>query len=70
MRKSEGQYINGFNSGYVMAQHEPDLLKQLLKATPETEYLKGMKGGQKEYEKEMLHQRMQHSKDKAKDRDR
>jgi hypothetical protein len=74
METNEELYIKGFNHGYLMAKHEPEALKQLLKATPENEYLQGMQGGQKEYEKElakeMLHQKMQHSKDKSKDQDK
>jgi hypothetical protein len=69
MTKNEELYIKGFNSGYIMARHEPELLKKLVKATPETEYIKGMKDGQKEHEKEMLQQRMmQQSKEKDRNR--
>ena len=74
MVTNEVLYIKGFNHGYLMAKHEPEVLKHLLTATPENEYLQGMQEGQKEYEKELakekLHQKMQHSKDQSKDQDR
>jgi hypothetical protein len=74
METNDEFYIKGFNHGYVMAQHEPELLAQLLNATPQTDYLEGMKDGKKQHEKEqakeMLHQKMKHSKDQSKEQDR
>jgi hypothetical protein len=51
MEINEKQFIAGFNSGYILAEHEPQLLTSLLSnIKPLTSYLSGMLFGQHEYE--------------------
>lgn len=51
MSLNEKQFITGFNSGYLLAKYEPQMLTILLKdAQPVNYYLQGMSSGQKEYE--------------------
>jgi len=47
------QYLKGFNNGYLLARHEPDLAAQLA-AHPNNhnEYFKGLVGGKQEYDRE------------------
>ena len=50
---SEQQYVRGFNHGYILAQHEPELLLKVTKQlTPQTVYVQGLFDGQKELELE------------------
>ncbi len=47
-------YLRGFNNGYIIRKNHPLLMKDLAKgATGNSEYLKGLKAGGKQYEKEM-----------------
>lgn len=51
---TEQQYIKGFNHGYTLAKHEPELATQLTAQPNEhNEYFKGFVGGKNEYEKEV-----------------
>lgn len=53
MELNEQQFIQGFNSGYLLAKHEPDMITLLLKdVKPVTSYIDGMKCGQIEYQQE------------------
>ncbi len=46
-------YIKGFNDGYILQQHEPELLSAVLKSdNPANEFLKAVKAGQKQYQEE------------------
>lgn len=47
-------YLKGFNNGYLLAKHEPELAGQLT-ANPNDHnpYFKGLVGGKQEYEKEV-----------------
>jgi len=48
---NEEQFITGFNSGYLLAKYEPQILSALLKdIRPLNSYIRGMSSGQKEYE--------------------
>lgn len=49
------KYKKGFNSGYVMALENPELLKSLLKSKPSSEnvYFEGLKDGSRQHEKEI-----------------
>lgn len=53
-QQQEQQYIKGFNSGYLLAKHEPALAAQLA-ATPNEQnpYFKGLLSGKQEYDKEV-----------------
>ncbi|MBK7737546.1 MAG: hypothetical protein IPI45_07190 [Saprospiraceae bacterium] len=51
MELNEKQFIAGFNSGYILAEFEPQLLTALLKEIrPVNSYIYGLSFGQKEYE--------------------
>lgn len=45
-------YVKGFNEGYLLSQHEPELAAQLSKAEGTSERLQGMKDGHKRFELE------------------
>jgi len=50
MKLNEKQFTAGFNSGYLLAEYEPQLLTALLKEIrPVNSYVSGMSFGQKEY---------------------
>ena len=43
---NEKLYAKGFNEGYLLSQHEPSLLRRLLKATDkENDYMRGLEYG-------------------------
>ncbi|MGF1924721.1 MAG: hypothetical protein ACQUHE_11125 [Bacteroidia bacterium] len=47
------RYIKGFNSGYILQKHEPDLLKSITQAKNRgSDYLEGIAAGAKQYRKE------------------
>lgn len=52
MDTQEQQYICGFNHGYMLTKHLPDLVAQLIKHIKETasDYLSGFVSGKEEYE--------------------
>lgn len=51
---NEKQFISGFNSGYLLAQNEPDMFTSLLtQISPINSYISGMNYGKKEYELEL-----------------
>ena len=53
MEINEKQFIAGFNSGYILAEHEPNMLSILLKhVQPVNSYISGMTNGQKMYEQD------------------
>jgi len=46
-------YLKGFNSGYLMAKHEPELAAQLTaNRNDNNAYFKGITGGKEQYDKE------------------
>lgn len=54
MELNEKQFISGFNSGYLLAQYEPEMLTSLLnQISPVNSYISGMTYGKKEYELEL-----------------
>jgi hypothetical protein len=51
----EQQYINGFNRGYLIAKHEPDLAAKLTNTiNQQNPFFSGMMDGKEQYEKEVL----------------
>lgn len=50
-------YQKGFNEGYLLAKHRPDISDGLKGLHPDTPRLEGMKDGQTEYEYECLKQK-------------
>jgi hypothetical protein len=52
MEQNQHFYKKGFNAGYIIAQHEPELYGKLRdQLTPTTEFLSGFIEGGKELEK-------------------
>lgn len=50
----DAAYLRGFNSGYLLAQHEPDLATQLAaNSNDQNPYFKGLLGGKQQYDKEV-----------------
>lgn len=53
MKLDEKQFITGFNSGYVLAKHEPVMLSTVIKGLQsDNSYIQGLMLGQKEFEQE------------------
>ncbi len=51
MELNEKQFITGFNSGYLLAEFEPQMLTNLLEQIrPINSYISGMTFGRKEFE--------------------
>ncbi len=42
-------YVKGFNEGYLIAQHEPELAAQLSKAEGTSDRLQGIKDGHRRF---------------------
>ncbi len=72
MSMEEQQYIKGFNHGYLLTKHLPDLVAQLVKRITNTtsDYLSGFFSGKEEWEieysKEQL-DRLRGIRDRGKD---
>ena len=48
------KYIDGFNSGYILRQHKPELAKSLFQTLEASnDYTQGLKDGNQAYEKEL-----------------
>ncbi|MBK7358990.1 MAG: hypothetical protein IPI45_07220 [Saprospiraceae bacterium] len=59
MELHEKQFITGFNSGYLLAKHEPKMLTDMLKnIQPSNSFVSGMSWGQKEFELEQSKSQM------------
>ena len=55
----EKQYIEAFNNGYVLAEHEPRLLNTISKnLNPSNNYLEAFLEGKKQYELENFKSKM------------
>lgn len=62
---NEKLYAKGFNNGYILAKHTPDIYSVIEKGIkPQTDYLEGFISGGKEYEIE------KNAPSKQRDRDR
>lgn len=48
---NEAKYIKGFNSGYILAEHSPELLQSItVNMSSCGEYCEGLKDGRTEFE--------------------
>lgn len=57
---NEEKYIKGFNNGYVLAEHKPELLKTVTQNLPPVnEYVEGILDGKEQRENEKIHEQMQ-----------
>ncbi|PZR20506.1 MAG: hypothetical protein DI539_10670 [Flavobacterium psychrophilum] len=45
----EADYQRGFNDGYILTQHKPELAAEISKIETETPRIEGMKDGRKQY---------------------
>ena len=79
MEKQELDFIKGFNNGYLLAKHEPELVNKLIKnPANDNEYMKGLAFGHEEYEmeknqnksKDQSHDKATKNKDHELDKDR
>ncbi len=72
---NQQKYIKGFNHGYILAEHEPELAKKLVKSgRSDNEYFKGIVSGKQEYEMDKIRHvgkylPKHYKRDKGKDRD-
>jgi len=51
------EFLNGYNHGYIMAEHEPELLDKILKSldgNPSNDYMRAMSKGQIQYELDQI----------------
>jgi hypothetical protein len=71
MEAQEKQFTEGFNHGYLIAKHEPELYSTVTKGLDnKNDYIDGLISGGKEYEMEKHAPEKHHSKEtKDKDRD-
>ncbi|EHQ29781.1 hypothetical protein [Mucilaginibacter paludis] len=54
MDEQEQKYIDGFNSGYLLAKHEPTLAAQITSSPNEhNPFFSGLVSGKAEYEREV-----------------
>jgi len=59
MDTPEQKYIKGFNHGYLIATHEPDLAKKIVaNKNDHNEYFKGFVSGKQEHDLEKLKSRV------------
>jgi hypothetical protein len=67
------KYIKGFNDGYLLKQHKPELIEKLLSTPSTNEYIQGLRDGERAYEQQKVKSRTQEIKDlksrKSKNRD-
>lgn len=57
--QDEALFIRGFNSGYILEQHEPTLLTTVLRnISPSTDYVSGLTSGQRQYQLERRDQEL------------
>lgn len=67
---NEEKFIKGFNGGYLLNQHEPKLLDQILSGQEsKDDYFQGLREGRKQHEKEKFLEQMKDSQ-KGKDKGR
>lgn len=53
--ENEAKIAAGFNAGYLMAEHEPGLLQQIItSANKQSEFVNAMEQGQRQQQKEQL----------------
>lgn len=71
MEKQDESYVKGFNAGYLLSKHDPDLLKYILKSTSnDSSYFHALAMGKKEHDKEILLGQLKESQQKIRDKER
>jgi len=63
------EYLKGFNDGYQLRKHEPELLDKILKSTSTAtnERIKAMEAGSRQAQKEKIIEQMKEKEAKAKE---
>lgn len=56
--KVEPEYLKGFNEGYTIAQHHPDLAEKLASIDSDFIRLVGFKDGRNQYQREQERERL------------
>lgn len=56
--KVEPEYVRGFNEGYTIAQHKPELAERLAGIDSDFIRLVGFKAGREQYQKEQVRERL------------
>ncbi len=56
--KVEPEYVRGFNEGYMIARHKPELAEKLANIDSDFIRLAGFKAGQDQYQKEQVRERL------------
>ena len=56
--KVEQEYLKGFNEGYTIAQHQPDLAEKLVSIDSDFIRLVGFKDGRQQYQREQERERL------------
>lgn len=59
-------YIKAFNNGYVLQQHEPELLDKIISNNKENELTKAMNKGKQQYERELFQKEIELAQKKQK----
>lgn len=55
---TEEKYIKGFNHGYILKEHKPELIENILSTTTKNEYLQGMQDGKDTFEQKRTKSRL------------
>ncbi len=64
------KYIKGFNDGYLLKEHKPKLLENILSTSSSNDYIQGLKDGERTYSQEKVKSRTQELKStRTKNRD-
>jgi hypothetical protein len=53
------KYIKGFNDGFLLREHKPELLENILNTTSSNDYIQGLKDGEREFKKQKVKSRTQ-----------
>lgn len=56
---SKEKYIKGFNDGYLLKEHKPELLENILNTTSSNDYIQGLKDGEREFRQQKVKSRTQ-----------
>ncbi|WP_292944510.1 hypothetical protein [Olleya sp. UBA1516] len=57
------KYIKGFNDGYLLKEHKPELLEKILSTTSSIDYIQGLKDGEREHKQLIVKSRTQELED-------
>jgi hypothetical protein len=59
MDKLNEQYLKGFNYAYLLAEHNPKLIEEIIKTTNSNDYILGLNDGKSTFEKKRVKSRTQ-----------